>query len=297
MYTFISALDPNVHIDLRYQLTTYRDTITTQFASYVSEVYGRIEAKQIGLNKIKQFLENKLDSDLDEANSLHDIFRLIRKRGKASFNFLNYRIYESLRDKFIPEERDEAFNYPDYLKDYANKHRLSEFLEINPGLKEIDVTTSNKTLHIKFDIQASDKLINVLELQQSLAPLLEVKPSALQILNIEQGCVIVTFLIPAHVAKVAFQHVREFTPEQLLKLSVKWIELGDGEKVTTEGIGEQYTAQADLGGFFYCSQSSEEPPPPPFGQENNRKWVWPANHNNKKNPPPPLRILELPLHS
>ena len=241
LYVYVySALDPEVHIDLRYQLTTYRDTITTQFATYVSEVYGRIESKQIDLNKIKQFLENKLDSDLDEANSLHDIFRLIRKRSKASFNFLNYRIYKSLRDRFIPEEKDEAFNYPDYLKAYANKHRLSEFLEINPKLKEIDINTLNNILHLKFDIQASDKLINVLELQQSLAPLLEVKPSALQILNIEQGCVIVTFLIPAHVAEVAFQHVREFTPKQLSRLSVKWIKLGDSEIVSTEGKGEQY---------------------------------------------------------
>ena len=237
----VSALDPKVYIDLQYQLMTHRDTITTQFASYVLEVYGRIKAKQIDLNEIKQFLGNKLDLDLEGANSLHDIFRLLRKHSKTSFNFLNYHIYESLRDKFIPEERDESFNYPDYLKDYANKHRLSEFLEINPKLKEIDSNTSSNILRIKFDIRASDKLINVLELQISLAPLLEVMPSALQILSIEQGCVIVTFLIPAHVAKVAFQHIREFTPEQLSRLSVKWIKLGDSEKVSTEGKGEQHT--------------------------------------------------------
>ena len=48
----------------------------------------------------------------------------------------------------------------------------------------------------------------------------------------------VTFLIPAHVAKVAFQHVTEFTPEQLAKLSVKWIKLGDSGKVNTEEKGE-----------------------------------------------------------
>ena len=142
-----------------------------------------------------------------------------------------------MRDKFIPEERDESFNYPDYLKAYANQHTLSEFLEINPKLKEIN--TSNNILHVKFDIQESDKLINVLELQQSLAPLLEVKPSALQILNIEQGCVKVTFHIPTHVAKVAFQHVRELTPEQLSRLSVKWFKLGYSERVSTEEKGEQ----------------------------------------------------------
>ena len=183
------------------------------------------------------FLENKLDSDLEGVNSLDDIFRLLRRRGKTSSNFLNYHIYESLQNKFIPEERDESFNYPDYLKDYANKHRLSEFLEIN---SKLDTNTSSNILHVKFDIQASDKLINILELQESLAPLLEVKPSVLQILNIEQGCVIVTFLIPAHVTKVAFQHVREFTPERLSRLSVKWIKLGDSERVSTEGKGKQY---------------------------------------------------------
>ena len=239
MYVHVSGLDPKVHMDLQYQLKECRDKITTQFAAYVSKIYGRIKANQIDLSEIIHFLENKLDSDLEGANSLDDVFRLLRRRAKTSFNFLNYRIYEFLRDTFIPEEKDEALNYPYYLKDYANKHKLSEFLEINPKLKEI-INTSKNILQIKFNTQESDKLIKVLELQQSLAPLLEVKPSALQILNIEQGCVIVTFLIPPRAAKVAFQHVREFTPEQLSRLSVKWIKLGDSERVSTEGKGEQY---------------------------------------------------------
>ena len=227
-------------MDLRYLLKKYHDKITTQFASYVSEIYIRIKSKRIDLDQIKHFLENKLDSDLEGASSLDDVFRLLRRCSKASLNFLNYRIYESLREKFIPEERDESFNYPDYLKDYANKHRLSEVFKIIPKLKEIDITTSNNTLHIKFDIQVSDKLINVLDLQESLALLLEIMPSDLQIHNIEQGCVMVTFLIPARVAEVTFQHVRKFTPEQLSRLSVKWIKLGDSEIVSNERKGEQH---------------------------------------------------------
>ena len=234
----VSALDPKVCIDLHYQLRKNLETIKTQFASYVSEIYGRIDDKQINLSKIKQFLEHQLNSDLEQANSLDDIFRLLRKRDKTSFHFLNYHIYESLQKNFLPEEENEAFNYPDLLKAYANKHRLSEFLEINPKLEEIN--TSGNILHIKFDIQASDKLGKVLELQESLAAVLEVRPSELQILNIEQGCVMVTFLIPAHVAKVAFQHVTEFTPEQLLKLSVKWIKIGDSGKVNTKGESYSY---------------------------------------------------------
>ena len=220
-------------MDLGYQLRRNLETIKEQFASYVSEIYGRIKAKEIDLAKIKHFLEHQLNSDLDRVNSLDDIFRLLRRRDKTSFHFLNYHIYESLRKKCIPEETDESFNYPDYLKAYANKHRLSEFLEINPKLEEIN--TSGNILHIKFDIQASDKLGKVLELQESLAAVLEVRPSELQILNIEQGCVMVTFLIPAHVAKVAFQHVTEFTQEQLAKLSVKWIKLGDSRKTEEKG--------------------------------------------------------------
>ena len=238
-------------MDLRYQLRKNLETIKTQFASYVSEIYGRIDGKQINLNKIKHFLEHQLNSELEMTNSLDDIFRLLRRRDKTFFHFLNYHIYESLQKKFIPEEKDESFNYPDYLKAYANKHRLSEFLEINPKLEEIN--TSNNILHIKFDIQASDKLGKVLELQESLAAVLEVRPSELQILNIEQGCVMVTFLIPPHVAKVAFQHVTEFTPEQLAKLSVKWIKLGDSERVNTEGKGEQYRKKVlAWGGLTAC---------------------------------------------
>ena len=158
----VSTLDPKVRIDLQYQLRNNLETIKTQFASYVSEIYGRIDVKQINLSKIKHFLQHQLNSDLERANSLDDIFELLRRRDKTSFHFLNYHIYESLRKKFIPEEKDESFNYPDYLKAYANKHRLSEFLEINPKLEEINA--SNNILHIKFDIKASGKLGKVLEL-------------------------------------------------------------------------------------------------------------------------------------
>ena len=221
LHVHVSALDPKVRMDLHYLLRNYREKIRTQFACYVSEIYGKIKVRGIDISKIKDFLENVFNFkfDLEQANSLDDIFILLMRRDKTSFGFLNYHIYESLRNKFIPEERDEAFKYPDYLKAYVNKHRLSEFLEINPKLKEID--TSNNIVHIIFDIQAFD---NVLELQESLAAVLEIRPSELQILNIEQ------FLT----ANPEFQQVREFTPEQ------PSVELGDSKKLSTEGKGELY---------------------------------------------------------
>ena len=155
---------------------------------------------------------------------MEDIFHLLR--GKTSF--LNQQVYESLRRRFLPRDEDEPLRYPEHLKDYVNKHRISEFLQINPGLKE---DTSGTKLTLKFGgIEETDRMAKVLDIQNALANILSVRKSTLQLVDIERGCVVVTFLVPNHITSTLFPHGLEFTQEQMAQLralSVEWIILND----------------------------------------------------------------------
>lgn len=66
------------------------------------------------------------------------------------------------------------------------------------------LTKASKKLKLKIDIEFTSKVARVVNLKSSLAALLGLRPSALRLFSIEEGCVIVTFLIPDFVADTIF---------------------------------------------------------------------------------------------
>lgn len=118
--------------------------------------------------------------------------------------------------------------YPEYLKDYAEKHKLKEFADINP-LLETFTDDSNKIV-LKIDIESTCTLAKLMDLKESLSTILGIKRRALRILDVKDGCVQATFLIPAHIAAVIFASGRKFTLEEEEKfqaLSIVWLEYKD----------------------------------------------------------------------
>ena len=119
----------------------------------------------------------------------------------------------------------ERLNYPQYLKDYVNKHKLSEFIDIiNPLLKSF--TDSSKEIILKLDIKTTSSLAKLLDIKKSLANILGLKSAALRILDIKKGCVLVTLLLPAHLADTIFSTDRKFTTEEINQfrdLSILWL--------------------------------------------------------------------------
>ncbi len=117
-------------------------------------------------------------------------------------------------------EDQEVLRYQEHLNAYIKKYKISEFVQINPLLKQ---KNGSKELILKYDIETTCTLAKVSELTKLIA---EINPSALELVDIEDGCVIVTFLIPASVADAVFTPNTVFTPQQedeLRAAKVLWL--------------------------------------------------------------------------
>ena len=112
---------------------------------------------------------------------------------------MDYDIFQILVDKYKIADEQEELKYPEYLKAYINKHNISEFIEINPQLKEL--LDSSEILNLKFDIQLlTSKLSRIKKLKSTVAEILGVKSRVLRLIDIEEGLVDAKFHIPAPIA-------------------------------------------------------------------------------------------------
>lgn len=122
---------------------------------------------------------------------------------------MNYEIFQSIQDKYCSDVDCEDFKYPGRLQAYIKKHEVKEFFDINPQLEKF--TKASRKLKLKIDIGLTSKVAKVVDLKSSLAALLDLTPSALRLFSIEEGCVVVTFFIPAFVADVVFPANNNFS--------------------------------------------------------------------------------------
>ena len=113
--------------------------------------------------------------------------------------------------------------YPEYLQAFLNGLRVSEFIKINPLLKEYSGTTK---CFLKVDYEVTVRLAKIVDLQKAIAKILHLNSAALQIVDLKEGCVVVTFLIRTPVAELVFHECTVFTEEQQREfrdLSVLWL--------------------------------------------------------------------------
>lgn len=171
-------------------------------------------------------LLSEIAEELEKATTINKIFDLLSTKYAS---FLNYDIFQGIGEKYSIKEQDhEELNYSEHLKTYINRHKLSEFVELNPALENF--TDVSKKLILKLDINLSFcKLADVFELNDAIAEILNLKPSALRLLSVKEGCVVVTFLIPASVAEIIFSSGVYITAkqEEFRALSVRWLKCGD----------------------------------------------------------------------
>ena len=161
-------------------------------------------------------------ADLEKAADLYDILGLLSKEYAS---FLNYNIFQIIVGKYQLNEGQEELKYPEHLAAYINRHKVSEFIEINPFLQKF--TKTSKKLVLKFDIESTCRLSKFLDLKKAVANILHLKPSALRLLSITEGCLVATFLLPAFIAKDVFPRDNPLTQHQMQEfraLSVRWLE-------------------------------------------------------------------------
>ena len=115
-------------------------------------------------------------------------------------------------DIYGMDNEQEELKYPEYLKAYIDRHKLSEFMRINPMLKDHD--DSSKELILKINIESTSRLARIEDIKSAIAEILGLKSAALRLVDIKEGCVVATFLIPTSLAEVVFNEHTILTKQQ-----------------------------------------------------------------------------------
>ena len=168
---------------------------------------------------------------LKQATTINEIFDLI---DETCASFFHYEIFDSIKNEYCTTQLDHEkskLNYVDHFKKYVELIKISEFFYINPKLKE--KYSDSETIEITFKvgkINMSSKISAALDLRDAIATNLKIMPTTLKLVSIEEGCLIVTFLIPTVVAEIIFANDNKLNSEQIERfqsLSIFWLKCGN----------------------------------------------------------------------
>lgn len=222
------------------QLELNLEEILDYFDDYTSVIQEALEERNMEAKTLANYLtglpsfvcetnDQKLSllspsrrAKLKEEPLISGIFSILKTECTS---FLNYHIFERVIKKFKIERSQECFDYPERLRAYVEKHRISEFIELKPILGEL--TTDKKQLVLVLDIESTCRLAQLMDIERAVGKIMGLKPSALLIHDIREACVIVTFLVTLAVAEFIFKGNDVFSHEQRIKfhkLSVQRLE-------------------------------------------------------------------------
>lgn len=167
---------------------------------------------------------------LEKADSISKIFSFVREWA----SFLNDDIFQCIMEQYdIPKDR-ESMKYPEYLHEYLLKHELSHFTKINPKPEKLEQmekaqldVTSETTLTLKVNSKRLCRIAHVVNLKRTIATILRMKVSALRLLDIREGCIEVTFLVPS--LTPGFLSLTPAQRKQFQDLSIEWVKCGERE--------------------------------------------------------------------
>jgi hypothetical protein len=230
----LSSLHPDVLNALKYKLRLDRQEIMKRYGSYVQYIRKSIINQGVTAETLSTFLMGLFafnhreqqdvllsGSKLEEAVEVNFIFRLLIKEYSS---FLNYGIFQIIQEEYVADEGQRELQYPSHLKEYIKKHNVAEFT--NPALEKH--TDSSQIMTVKFDIPETCKLARLDNLKNEIAKILKITPLGLQLIDVEKGCVKVTFLVANSIANVIFtgdQH-EIFSPQEkdeFQALSIQWL--------------------------------------------------------------------------
>ena len=168
-------------------------------------------------------LENVKDQ-IKNADSINEIFTILTT---DCCSFMNDSIFQTIIDKYgISTDANEDLQYSKHLKAYLENHKISEFILINPKLERFP-KDSEKVI-LKFNVALPNNITKVLDLRSAIAEILGLRLPALQLVAIEEGCVVITFCIPTCVADHIFANGLTSQQEaDIQALSVLWLKCGN----------------------------------------------------------------------
>ena len=135
--------------------------------------------------------------ELERAVTLNEIFNFLVTNCAS---FLEYDIFQFIVDTYQLNNGQEELKYPELLKAYLEKHKVSEFLKIKPLIP----VGSEVELVLKMDIKLTVKMSKVTDLKKKVTMILGLKSYTLQLVDVKEGCVAVILHIPVPVAEFVF---------------------------------------------------------------------------------------------
>lgn len=230
-------MDVGVKTELERVLHRQLQDIVTKYAVYVDCLRVAVVEKKVTVNDLVSYLLSlpatslsrngqnltllfNRETELKKRNTITEIFNILTTKCAS---FLNYGIFQFILKHYEINDASEELQYPKHLKAYINRHKVSEFAKINPLLKP---KNGSKELIVKFDIETTCRLAKITDLRTCIANIMEISSLALEIIDIQEGCVVVCFFIPAHIADALFTPNTEFTTQQeeeFRAASVLWL--------------------------------------------------------------------------
>ena len=219
--------------DVKQKLDLNLEDIRKRYAAFVSCIFDHLCDKKVSVKKLRMYLIGlpamEYNSNGEEFNlfsgvkdklmkavTIEKIFEVLQEYG----SFMNYDVFQCILDHYniIPANGYEAnvLNYSEHLKSYFDKHTLSEFIELNPRLEKIN--DPSKKLILKFNITLPTRVTKVVDLKKPIAKICKLQLSALRLVSIEKGCVLVTFLIPPFVPDLTLEQIQELQTLPVLSL-------------------------------------------------------------------------------
>ena len=256
----IASLDSDTLADLEQQLDDELQHITWRYGCYVSCIRETLEGKGLDVKKFcsdlktlsafnhtrqKRQLVSAHETDLNNAVDFVDVVDLLAREYAS---FLNPEVFEHIISEFKLDTGQENLQYRQHLDAYVRKHTISEFIKINPLLQ--DFSDTSKEFILKLDIETTSELGKIKRLKGAVAKILGINSAALRLLDIKEGCVVATFLIPTPVAEVVFNRDTVLTQQQkqeLESLPVMWMECNGCKFVFGDDKTDQAASLVDLG--------------------------------------------------
>ena len=252
----IMPMSEMVRLNLEQQLRINLRKIIDQHASYVECIQRSLKSNGITVEGLCSRLlylpafhpraEKKcpllvdVRAKLEEATTIDRVFIVLSK----ICSFYDCHIFQSIVRSYGLDQGQEELKYPEYLKAYMKRHKVSEFIRINPSLEEF--ADSSNPLYLKFDIESICTLENLNNLKHSVAEILGLEAAALRLKDIGDGCITATYHISPFIADIIFTRDKKFTANEIVEfqaLLVEWLKydgrtfrFGDGAALTvTEG--------------------------------------------------------------
>ena len=183
--------NPDVQEDLKIQLERNMQHIITCYSAYIRCIRESLEAKCVSAEDLIYYLLTASafshtyqqimpllthEEDLTKATNMYKIFNFLAKEYAS---FLNYDIFQFIVKVYSIDNGQEEFMYPEHLRSYLLRHKLSEFVSI-----KLAKWAASEKLILLMDIGVTSRLTMIADLKPCIARILGISLGSLELMDI-----------------------------------------------------------------------------------------------------------------